>query len=472
MSLGDVSIEAGVPVLSDFALETLTRAKRAIALASGLVAKLAALKRGAETLAIHVRHGFDRPSDIIDALYEAALAHQELVDLGDPVILETITRGLETFSVDPPEEPPPSPKDYRIGKPSEQKASPKFVPIAIDDVRPSAEPAWLIRDILPARGLGCIIGAPKSRKSYLATDMMLHIARAAPYGGRAVLGGPVVYLTGEGVSGFRHRLIAMRRHAGIEGAGVPFFMVENVPDLGSERTDLDEMLRDLDVFLSNTNTMRPRVIVFDTLARCMGEGDENTAKDMGRVVARCGTIERHFECLVLLVHHTGKDVSKGSRGSNALNGAVDVTIAVEKAETHSTATVVEMKDGPEGQNWQIRLLPYAADDTPEGMTPCVVEMISEPSLGERLRPKTKGKVSPLGLKFLDALVNALTESTTMMIAGRRAAPKSAWKAEATRLGLIEPDEDKDTARNLFNKYRRELLAAGRIACQGDHCWLV
>jgi len=43
-----------------------------------------------------------------------------------------------------------------------------------------------------------------------------------PYAGRAVLQGPVIYLTGEGVSGFKRRMIALRRHHGVEGQGVPF----------------------------------------------------------------------------------------------------------------------------------------------------------------------------------------------------------------------------------------------------------
>ena len=102
--------------------------------------------------------------------------------------------------------------------------------------------------------------------------------------------------------------------------------------------------------------------MLDTLARCMGDGDESSARDMGRFITRCGEIERHYCCTVVVVHHMGKDASKGARGSNALNGAADVTIAVEKGEAFSTARVDEMKDGPEGQEWRFRLLPYQADE--------------------------------------------------------------------------------------------------------------
>jgi RecA-family ATPase len=124
----------------------------------------------------------------------------------------------------------------------------------------------------------------------------------------------------------------MRRHHEVEGHGIPFFMIENVPDLGSSTTDLQQLLSEIDRFRADKRLQAPRAVVLDTLARCMGEGDENTAKDMGRFVTRCGAIERHFGCVVVVVHHMGKDASKGGRGSNALNGAADVTMTVEKSD--------------------------------------------------------------------------------------------------------------------------------------------
>ena len=237
-------------------------------------------------------------------------------------------------------------------------AAPRFVPIAIDDVVVSAEPAWLIDGLLPARGLACIVGPPKSGKSFLTSDMLCAVARGVPYAGRATLQGPVVYLTGEGVSGFKRRLVAMRRHHGIEGGGIPFYMIENVPDLGSERTDLPMLIKDLDDFIAHHAPDGVRAIALDTLARCMGEADENSARDMGRFVNRCSAIERHFGCLVVVVHHVGKDVSRGGRGSNSLNGAADVTMLVEKTEAYSKVRIDEMKDGREGQEWRFKLVPY------------------------------------------------------------------------------------------------------------------
>jgi hypothetical protein len=302
---------------------------------------------------------------------------------------------------------------------------PRFVPIAIDDVTMAAEPAWLIDGLLPARGLACIVGPPKSGKSFLTSDMLCAVARGASYAGRETLPGPVIYLTGEGVSGFKRRLVAMRRHLGIEGHGVPFFMIENVPDLGSEATDLQQLLAELDAFLAQVCPDGPRAIALDTLARCMGEADENSARDMGRFVNRCAAIERHFGCVVVVVHHVGKDPSRGGRGSNSLNGAADVTMLVEKTEACSKVRIDEMKDGREGQEWTFRLVPYDLGATFEAScappsatsenSTCVVEILSEPG---KAQPRATSKASPPSgvagdlLKIIRRAVDEVGTTTT------------------------------------------------------------
>jgi hypothetical protein len=310
-----------------------------------------------------------------------------------------------------------------IEPPASNVSAKQFIPIAIDDVTLSVEPAWAIHRLLPARGLACIVGPPKSGKSFLASDALFSIARGVPYAGRAVLQGPVIYLTGEGVSGFKRRMIALRRHHGVEGQGVPFFMIEEVPDLGSEETDVHRLIAVLDQFIADRGLPPPRAIALDTLARCMGSGDENTAKDMGRFVDRCGLIERHYRCLVVPIHHMGKDPARKGRGSNSLNGGSDVTWEVEKLEGYSRVKIEEMKDGPEGATWTFRLLPVEIseasatfNDGAETVT-CVVEIMSEPALAQQ--SATKPKRTPRGVTgdLLKVIKRALDESGQINAAG-------------------------------------------------------
>lgn len=306
----------------------------------------------------------------------------------------------------------------------------KFAPVAIDDVTLPEERPWLIRGILPARGLACIVGAPKSGKSFLAADMLCAVARGVPYAGRETTAGPVLYLTGEGISGFKRRLTAMRRHNSIEGDGTPFYMIENVPDLGSDLTDLPDLIHDLDHFIALRAPRGVKAIVLDTLARCMGAGDENSARDMGRFVNRCSEIERRYGCVVVVVHHVGKDPNRGGRGSNALNGAADVTMLVEKLAAFSRVRIEEMKDGAEGQEWRFRLVPYKLNETSETSTEtsaetstCVVELLSEP--GQAKSPAPKARKTPTGVAgdLLKVIRRAIEESGKTNVGGL-AVPKN------------------------------------------------
>lgn len=385
------------------------------------------------------------------------------------------------------EPPPPNgPEDYGMqaqaaGEPSQ----PRFTPIALDDVTVSAEPPWLIEGLLPARGLACVIGEPKCGKSFLTSDMLCTVAQGTLYAGRATLQGAVIYLTGEGVSGFKRRLVAMRQHRGIEGQGVPFFMIENVPDLGSEATDLPQLLAELDAFIAQRCPEGPRAIVLDTLARCMGEGDENSARDMGRFVNRCGTIERHFGCVVVVVHHVGKDPSRGGRGSNALNGAADVTMLVEKGEAHSTVTIEEMKDGREGQTWQFRLLSHVlerdfldtSETTPEVST-CVVEIVSEPSTSKPAETKTKK--SPRGvpgdlLKVIRRAIEEAGERNVESLAvpnNVRAVSRDNLKRYCTVMAWQDPVGKPDSFRGMLSRTLSALRASDLIGFDEGWIWLI
>jgi AAA domain len=291
-----------------------------------------------------------------------------------------------------------------------------------------------------------------------------------------------VYLTGEGVSGFRRRLVAMRHHLGIEGRSVPFFMVENVPDLGSPTTDLPKLIADLDAAC----LQRPRAIVLDTLARCMGEADENSARDMGRFVNRCTALERHFGCVVVVVHHVGKDPSRGGRGSNALNGAADVTMLVEKTEAYSRVRIEECKDGREGQEWTFRLVPYDLSATLEaGCTPpsatsenttCVVEILTQPG---KAQPRATTKTSlPSGvagdlLKIIRRTVEEVGTTTTDGAAvpnNTRAASREDLKRFCQTMAW-QDEAEPNAFRAMLSKTLSQLRARSLIGFDKRWIWL-
>jgi len=388
--------------------------------------------------------------------------------------------------------PPNSAEDYGI--PAYAKPVPdtarlvqsfgRFIPVAIDDVRLPTEPPWLIQGLVPARGLVCVVGPPKSGKSFLTTDMLFSVARGEPYAGREVSKGPVLYLTGEGVSGFKRRLVAMRQHHSTEGKGVPFYMIEQVPDIGSEQTDLPDLMLSLDQFVATHAPEGFRAIVLDTLARCIGEADENSARDMGRFVNRCSEIERRYSCVVVVVHHVGKDPSRGGRGSNALNGAADVTMLVEKAAAFSRVRIDEMKDGPEGQEWSFRLVPYVLDESLGDITEtgsetstCVVEILSEPG---QVKPSTpKAKKPPIGvagdlLKIVRRAIEESGETNVDSLAvpnNARAISRAILKRYCETMAWQDQKNKPDSFRSMLSDNLSKLRSGDHIGFDKEWVWL-
>ena len=61
-----------------------------------------------------------------------------------------------------------------------------------------------------------------------------------------------------------------------------------------------------------------RMIVVDTLARAMAGGNENAPDDMGKLLNNVEALRQGTDAFVLLIHHTGKDETKGARGHSSL----------------------------------------------------------------------------------------------------------------------------------------------------------
>jgi RecA-family ATPase len=66
------------------------------------------------------------------------------------------------------------------------------------------------------------------------------------------------------------------------------------------------------------------VIVIDTLAQSAPDSDENSSADMGTIISNAQLLQRETNGLVVLIHHTGKDASRGARGHSSLYAALEL----------------------------------------------------------------------------------------------------------------------------------------------------
>ena len=184
------------------------------------------------------------------------------------------------------------------------------------------------------------MGKPKCFKSFVVSDMMLHVALGMEYRDRYVRQGPVVYCAFEGAHGYRKRIEAMRRQYKI-GAdeAVPFYVMPGQANLIAEHRLL------ISDIASQLGEIVPAVVVLDTLNKSL-IGSESKDVDMGAYVRAAEAVRDAFRCVVIIVHHCGLDETR-PRGHTSLPGAVDAQLAVVRQNTMVSVTVEMMRDGPE-----------------------------------------------------------------------------------------------------------------------------
>jgi hypothetical protein len=236
---------------------------------------------------------------------------------------------------------------------------------ALDEIEVDDDPMHLIDGLLPAGpALHIAYGPPKSLKSFGLMYAYLHIAAGIEYASRQVLQGAVAYVTNEGVRGVTRRLVAMRRHLGIEGKGVPFYLVRVMPDLGSNSGDAEKLVTAITAKVPPGTPLR--AVALDTVRRAMPGKDENSTKDMSVFIANCGLIAERLNCLTSGVHHSPRSDNDRGAGSNSLDGAMDCGWSVTREGNQATITNKIMKDGDQGDAWSFSLHPMEIGTTKAG----------------------------------------------------------------------------------------------------------
>ena len=133
----------------------------------------------------------------------------------------------------------------------------------------------------------------------------------------------------------------------------------------------------------NARNKQPALIVFDTLARCFVDGEENSAKDVGVVVHHAGVLQQVTGATVLILHHTGRAAQDQERGSTALRGAADVMISQTIRDGIITLRNTKQKDAEEFAPMTLQLRQVELDMTPsvstENVTSCVVIRADAPA---------------------------------------------------------------------------------------------
>lgn len=249
---------------------------------------------------------------------------------------------------------------------------------------------WFIKGIIPKADVVVLYGASGTGKSFVAIDIGAAIARGVPWQGHRVHKAKVVIIAAEGAGGVGKRIRAYCKRQGISEAELDLGFINVPPDLFKEG-DVTELAKSL-MFV------RAELLVIDTFAQVTPGANENSSEDMGSALSNIRTITEVTGATALIVHHAGKDPTRGARGWSGIKAAADAELEVSRTDARGLLKITKMKDGDDGLAWGfcLNIIDLGVDVDGDRETSCVVEYMPAP-------PKKLSNHEPKGARQRDIL---------------------------------------------------------------------
>jgi hypothetical protein len=444
-------------------------ARKAVAALKSVTKSIRVVDLGLEEIkedAYEFVHKYGGDKDRLVDLTKATQAVTSEMDVTTPARLLGVAETQETQELELPQAPP-----VREG----------FKLEAWDDIED--EPVeWLVQGVIPQKSFVALYAPPASFKSFVALDIAECIAT-----GRAFLGneitrrGAVLYIAGEGHGGIGTRIKALKIHHGTP-EGTPVYFLRRQVNLRSSQTDLKDLVQAIDD-LKAIHEIHFEMIIIDTLARAFGGGNENASEDMGAFITAAGAIQGKYECSLLVVHHAGKDATKGLRGHSSLLGAVDTELEIIRIEgaqpPKGILHISKQKDGEDGQRIGFKMVEVTTGSSGivdfEGTSSLAVEA-DDQAINDRkesMKPpdkKGKGTNQKIALTSLHEAIAKFGEMQTINGMRNKCIKIEQWRVEfKARLGS---DVHPETLKKAWQRVKLDLVEMEKVVIYDDMCWAV
>ena len=314
----------------------------------------------------------------------------------------------------------------------------KFKLLSIADLKNMPPVKWLINDVITSHGLSVLYGAPGVGKSFIAIDMALSIAYGRDWHDKTVDGGLVLYIAGEGVGGLGKRVKAWQSHYNLED-DAPFLVLPLAVQF-REQADIDKLIETISAIEGKI-----KCVVIDTVARSMVGMEENSSTEIGIFVSACDSIKQMFDCAVLAIHHSGKDASRGMRGSNALLGAVDTSLMLKKSGDNIVLNTEKQKDAEPIDDMAFALEQVALI----GETSAVVKRVEK-----KVEQKKEKALNENEIELHNLMVELLDRYNTNSISEKvlNREHRLLWKGNGKEEYYSQPSKERTDTREAMNGY--------------------
>src|ERR1035437_4770697 len=253
---------------------------------------------------------------------------------------------------------------HRATRNQEINVSPKRAtePLALDDLREQfkslgrildrselsslPKPRPLIEGWVDTRTTVVMIGATGTNKTFTLIGWACSTATGEPWLGHEVKiePCPVIYVVGEGASGFDDRIAAWESAQDVTVPRERLILMLQ-PDSLIEPDFWDELR-------AFTLEVGARLVILDTFSSLAPDADET--KDAAAVVRYMTRLSGEIDGSVILAHHTGWGPQNRARGGSQLESNPDGVGVLQKLEPDDPNSVVSVwrkkdKDGPSGK---------------------------------------------------------------------------------------------------------------------------
>lgn len=343
-----------------------------------------------------------------------------------------------------------------------EKAPPRVALSFFSDLKDAPSKLWLIKNVIARGEVSSWIAPPGKGKSALLTDIMVHGAAAAGWRGyrtRAKFGG--LYFALERADLVKRRLVAHRTRDNLS-IDLPIAVCGDVIDL---------MVRScVPMILGAIKEAEDRfgceigLVTFDTWAKgiAAGRGDESQAKDQNAALANLRRVLETANIHIATIGHTGKDESRGERGSNAKQADVDLEVQISGDNIRS-AVVKKANDQPLEPITSFRLEPFEFGPDEDGDPFCTFILSQQTVTGaaivgdRKLSDQQKRGLEALAEAILNHGADLTFENLTV-----KAVTVDQWRDQLYRMGVLDP-EAKNPRGRLF-EMRTRLAARHSSAC--------
>jgi hypothetical protein len=218
-----------------------------------------------------------------------------------------------------------------------------------------------------------------------------------------------------------------------------------------------------------------------------GGFNENSSEDMGAFITQTGKLQQIYDCALMVIHHSGKDVTKGLRGHSSLLGAVDTELEIQRQDSvvnsgdasvigNAILTVSKQKDGADSIQIgiEIVLVEIGTSDLGFEVLTSLAIRPNQEVIGSNHKGNKNNSGSGSNQRLeMDSLMKSIkSKGSYREVEGtsRYGVSLEDWKAEFWSMKGCSED-DKAAFQKAWMRARERLVGANKVVIGSGWVWL-